>query len=83
MQALSAKKPIICSDIGTIGQTTRENSFGIAVSPDSPSCLAIGISDFLNQRDKIEEKARLSINNYLKQSDWNIVASKIENVYKK
>jgi glycosyltransferase involved in cell wall biosynthesis len=83
MQALSAKKPIICSDIGTIGQTTRENSFGITVAPESTVSLAIGISDFLNQRDKIEEKARLSINNYLKQSDWNIVASKIENVYKK
>jgi glycosyltransferase involved in cell wall biosynthesis len=81
--AISARKPVICSDMGTIGKIVKEKSFGITVAPESVCSLAEGISHFLNNQEKIKKKMENSANNYLMESDWSKVVKEIEECYNK
>lgn len=82
MQACSARKPIICSDVGTIGQLTRLNSLGIVVTPESPHELAEGISGFLAQRVRISEEVEVSAVRCMAEAKWERIADIIEHAYK-
>ncbi|MCW3975573.1 MAG: glycosyltransferase family 4 protein, partial [Candidatus Bathyarchaeota archaeon] len=83
MQAISARKPVICSDIGTIGQIVKENSFGITVTPESIQSLAEGILNFLARKEEIKRAVQNPAKQYMIRADWNRVANIIEETYKK
>jgi len=81
MQACSARKPVICSDIGIFGKVVTENFLGLSVKADSVESLAEGIETFLNQRKELTEKVRLSAQNYIESASWAKVAGLIYKSY--
>ncbi len=81
MQACSARKPVICADVGTIGQVVKSSSLGIVVTPESPSSLAEGISNFLEGMDKIKEKVQISATRYMSKAKWERIADVMEHAY--
>ncbi len=81
VEACSARKPVICSDVGTIGQMTKMNSLGIVVPPESPESLAEAISHFLINRNKLSEVARVSAEKYVAGAKWEGIAEVIERAY--
>lgn len=82
MQACSARKPVICSDVGIFGQLIRDNSFGLLAEPESSKSLAEEILKFLGNREEIAKKAESSGQNYFKLAYWPNVAELIYQAYK-
>ena len=81
MQAFSARKPVICTDVGTIGQIVKSNSLGIVVTPESSHSLASGILNFLEEMDKIKDEVQNSATTYMSKAKWEKIADEIESAY--
>lgn len=83
MQACSARKPVICSDVGTIGQLVKSSALGIVVTPESPTSLAEGILTFLEGMDDIKDEVLFSATKYMEKARWETIAAEIETAYTK
>lgn len=77
MQACSARKPVICSDIDTLGALVRERGLGMTVEPGSVSSLVKTIDIFLDKKEEITQKAETAAKAYFSYAWWPGIAEKI------
>lgn len=82
MQACSAKRPTIASDVGAIGSLIKERNLGITVKPENAKSLAKGITRFLDHKKFYSNKIEKSVDSYLSEASWKAVAPLIEKIYR-
>lgn len=80
-ESIAASKPVICSDVGTIGPLVKEKLFGLAIKAESPESLVKGITELLSQKTKIQQECLKSSMEYLRIADWQEIFNQIYNLY--
>ena len=78
IEAMSFKKPVICSKIGGLKEIVENNYNGLLVEPNSENDLANAILSLINDENKIEKLGINGWNLYLSNYNSKIMA---ENYY--
>jgi len=81
MDAYKYEKPVVVTDVGSLGETVTEDGTGIVVHADKKS-IAQGIKDLIENRNKYEN-AVLNMRRCVREKySWKIVAEKTLHLYK-
>lgn len=80
---MASGRPIVSNAVGESRRVIEENDAGVLTDPDSPQDFADKIDMLLDDEEKMEEmgkKARMAAE---KKLSWQVVAKKLEEIYKK
>jgi len=79
--AAAARRPVIVTDVGLIGEIVRKYSLGIVVEPESTDALMKGIKEFLGRRSEIEKEVEGSAASYAERHHWRKMCSLVEKTF--
>ncbi len=80
-RAISAKKPVIATNVGEVGNIVSNWEVGVVVQPDSVESLNDGIEEYLANKDSYAIQARESAESYIEQHHWRTFANKVRQTY--
>jgi len=83
LEAIATGCPVVASNVGGNSEIIIDNHTGILVEPESPEALAFGISELLNDKEKMTLISQNAINDSLKRFHPEVIAAKTLAYYKK
>jgi glycosyltransferase involved in cell wall biosynthesis len=69
-RAVRAKKPIIATDAGEVGDLVRRHGLGLVVDPENPRQFADAIKQYVSKREVIEAEVATHAPLYISQNHW-------------
>lgn len=81
LEAMSAKLPVIVSDVGGFSEIVQSGVNGIKVPPGDPVSLANAIDYFLNNREEARRLGERGYRDVLEKYTWSKIAEKTLEVY--
>jgi glycosyltransferase involved in cell wall biosynthesis len=69
-RAAGAKKPVIATDAGEIGDLVRRHGLGLVVDPEDPRQLADAINYYVSKREVIDVDVATHASLYISQNHW-------------
>ncbi len=81
IEAMSSGLPVVASRCGGLREVVVDGETGILVDPGDPDSLAEALVQLLTDRDTLEKMGRKAREKAVKNYDWRVVVSKIENIY--
>jgi len=82
-RATSARKPVIATDVGDIGELVRQYGLGIVTKPEDPQQLASAISQYVRERETIGATVAERAAHYSSQNHWRQTGSLVLEAYQK
>jgi glycosyltransferase involved in cell wall biosynthesis len=80
-RAVSARKPIVVTDVGDVGHIVRDNGLGVVVQPDSPELFALGLSRVIEDLERYSNEVASRARAFAKIESWEVFAKTIRQVY--
>ncbi len=68
--AAAARKPVIATDVGDVGDLVRRYRLGLVVEPENPKRLAETVGQYVRERETIETSITESASQYSSLNHW-------------
>jgi glycosyltransferase involved in cell wall biosynthesis len=80
-RAAAAKKPIIATDAGEVGDLVRRHGLGLVVDPEDPCQLGDAIKQYVSKREIIESQVAIQASSYITRNHWRQTGVSVLKVY--
>jgi len=80
-RSIATRRPVISTDCGLIGSIVKEWDAGLVVEPDSPTKLAQGIQEYLDNKGYYDQLATDRADEYVQRHHWENFAKRVLETY--
>jgi len=80
-RAAGARKPVIATDVGEIGDLVRRHGLGLIAEPENARELANTIKQYTRERVTIQDSIAKRASLYISQNHWRQTAASVLKAY--